>query len=631
MRHFERQNVNLQAPLPIPVTPVGDEGFVDLLYRSAAANLIGDVRFLADLVGTGSVPTNHSAYATLGALDSKRISEVLGTDNGATDISPLSYLESDIGERWVSFFGRTVARTDFSRARRVAPTFLEEQGRYRAVWSLYPLGFDPGSREMLLSVCPACEQRLRFTSCLGIERCEKCGADLRRFRQPKVSVSDEHALDFVAGLVDPTIRQQTVQMHEAISCHDDGEIFCLVVAMAQRLQFAAGDDGWLPRSKGKHETSVSAENLVLAGRAVLGWPEGIYSFVEKVSPAIQDRVRLTGFARGTGFRRVPSALLAKFALEWSVGVRNYLPSCPSSCTLSMSRGRRSASALKNLADTLYKGGHQPPISPSSPEFVVHYAQSFPSVCADAIQIGLPIPVLLNLYRNNLLPIPEPQLVPCLSGRTYGLEVSSRGLEERLRDVARKQTRMDLNSAKMVYLSKHSNIPALLRLSEVVFATYLRRNDPWTRVFYGLLSQKISFLLTDRDVAESLVDRITIDDFYTLKALMLGPNSDDTTEEICCSIRLTKGECRSSMRRLTMPPGLFAHKDISYEEYWNWRREFITSREIRTRILMKNDAPSVPAIIHTLATWGVQRIDKSGTWCRNEVESVLADVLESTIV
>ena len=321
----EQQFENLT--LPIKVTPRHGEGLVDLIYRAIAQNVIGDVKFLCKALGAKGI-LHHAAFAKLPLLQAHHISNVLGTENGPTDVEPLLYGATDLGPPWISFFGRTLSVNHFSCLRRIAPSTLQNEQRYtRAIWGVRPLGFDPKTKERLLWSCPNCERRLSFRFCLGLNNCDYCGADLTAFPQPNVEIQDGAAIDFVTSLIDPT-QQRSVVLHENLSPYDDGQIFSLVVALGWSLHLAGVGSAPLRPHNARWigEDGVPPECLAIAGRAVMEWPRGIHSLPNRFYSHIRNAALTSGvgpstYSRGIHYREVDPLLASQFAFEWDTGFK----------------------------------------------------------------------------------------------------------------------------------------------------------------------------------------------------------------------------------------------------------------------------------------------------------------------
>lgn len=268
------------------VSPYPDESLPGLVARAAGMNVYRRAFDVLTQAGIGELRPEYIASRDTGIAG--RLAEVLGTD--ASLIEPLFHGATS-ADADIDFFGaklRGIHRE--AKIRRVSPRALAQAPYIRAIWHLRPLGFDPSTRERLLSACPVCNTPLGFTHTRGVAFCDACEGDndiglpvatvdLRDFPQPLVDVGDMEALDFVTGLIDPS---QDIRARFAPTLHDDisgigrGDLFEMVLAIASALEKNA-DPEYVPASEKAHRAGtreVEPDHLAAAGRALLNWPKG---------------------------------------------------------------------------------------------------------------------------------------------------------------------------------------------------------------------------------------------------------------------------------------------------------------------------------------------------------------------
>ncbi len=198
---------------------------------------------------------------------------------------------------FIGFFGTSV-RSAYREScrRRVSPVSLAASPHHRAVWDLRVLGFCPESKETLIDACPACGKTLGWRWTVGVAWCESedCGSDLREFPQPRVSVDDMEALDFVTDLVhwDAERRACAVaKVPPALSFLDGGELFegCIAIACAATTETEAPRAIMRRLKKLEDFGRMTPEALALAGRTLLDWPKTYHRIADRMRDQSVDR------------------------------------------------------------------------------------------------------------------------------------------------------------------------------------------------------------------------------------------------------------------------------------------------------------------------------------------------------
>ncbi|OKO85358.1 hypothetical protein AC629_19240 [Bradyrhizobium sp. NAS80.1] len=196
------------------------------------------------------------------------------------------------GHESMDFFG-TELRYHFRECknRRVSPKALEIAQYHRALWELRPIAFDPQTKEKLLGVCQACDQKLGWLRCDVPTLCDKCDVDLRDFPQEISPVEDEEAYQFVVGLVDPDPAKKNAArrlLPETWSDFSNGALFDTVVSLAGGL--TVDPNKALSSSKHRaHFEALTPELLALAGRAIIGGDKGFARLCERYRDDMEKR------------------------------------------------------------------------------------------------------------------------------------------------------------------------------------------------------------------------------------------------------------------------------------------------------------------------------------------------------
>jgi hypothetical protein len=215
----------------------------------------------------------------------------------------------------------------------VSPRALRLSPHHRAIWDLRPFCFDPITRERLLDTCPVCGEKLRWWFVRGPTHCEICvtdrgfpKTDLRDHPQPILEFSDEEAIDFVVGLVDPDPKKRKAarkSLPTALADASNSDIFEAVISIAScfRPEFIgktvfvgrplrAGDfDGFTP------------DLLEVAGRMIIGGRDGFAAGTARLRVHMSERKTAHGlFAEvgplaGTVNDRSLAAVVRAFLVE----------------------------------------------------------------------------------------------------------------------------------------------------------------------------------------------------------------------------------------------------------------------------------------------------------------------------
>ncbi|MBU1334192.1 MAG: hypothetical protein KJ944_06995 [Alphaproteobacteria bacterium] len=299
--------------LPLPISIERDEHLAGALCRAAAEN---GRRFPSEVLALVDIETLHPASIAAGLDEAAAtgLAELLGME-----VASLRRATHPIADDGRCLFFDTTIRTRHREGpiRRVSPRGLLKAPYIRAMWQLKPIGFDPRTKELLLSECPVCGSTLGFTRTYGVCFCDRCSGqddmgfvqpavDLRDFPQPQVEIEDMAALDFVTGLIDP---DDAVRRHFAPTLNpeltglDRGEIFDLCMAIVGVLDQdpkRAVTSPAKPTTRADYDRLFTPDRLAQAGRIVLDWGTGFDMLCERARATSRERAGFYGIKAELG-------------------------------------------------------------------------------------------------------------------------------------------------------------------------------------------------------------------------------------------------------------------------------------------------------------------------------------------
>lgn len=268
----------MSAAFPFPEPPISGESLIGFVARNADKHGVAAVRAAILPVGIDtlvpeSLPTVHRGRAAeIARVFRAPEAEILLRTHPPVDIPgrPASFID---------FFGAPI-RSAYCEVirRRVSPASLAVSAHHRAIWDLRVLSFCPESRETLIDRCPACAMGLGWRWTLEPAHCERCGADLHDYPQPRIECADVEALDFVVDLVHPDAarRAQAKAMAPAVFAGlDNGTLFEGAMAVACAITTEPDAPRAIMRRLKTLEDfrRITPEALATAGRAQLDWPK----------------------------------------------------------------------------------------------------------------------------------------------------------------------------------------------------------------------------------------------------------------------------------------------------------------------------------------------------------------------
>ncbi|MBY3568951.1 hypothetical protein [Rhizobium laguerreae] len=403
--YFEERARTVGSVLAVPMGEKLGEGLREAAFRATSRNAFRSTAIVVELSRAKSFRSVSSINE--GAIEElNRLVEVLGIRKDAEHVRALLSNNGFAGKDWVRYFGFNIRRGHLAKERRVAPRSLRMVDCLEAVWSLRPLAFDLKTRESLLGHCPVCERSLGWRRTYGPSFCDRCpraddpfrgGVDLRDFPQPLVDVTDDEAIEMVAGRLDPA-SLRSVSLHTDMEEWSGGEIFQLTVEIANRLE--GNPAGW-----GK---PLQARSIERAGRAILEWPDGLQELGDWFSEGdaanleggtdvfsrLQSNPKLTRRMRETLRRR------SEHLIRRRVSVR--IAGSPDA-----GQGGQPVRNCLTQLRRLTRGGSS--ISATEAAVLLLRASREARHTADAL--GLPLPFLVDLFEAGLMP----ELYPVLDG------------------------------------------------------------------------------------------------------------------------------------------------------------------------------------------------------------------------
>jgi hypothetical protein len=588
--------------MSLPIQPFADEGLADVIFRAACENGYVRISLIAQVLGMAvNKRMTHESLARAN-LDPLAIANLLGTRT-EDDARGLIYPWLDQARTRIVFFGRNVrARGFFVTGRRLAPVALNQHCYQRAAWSVAGLGFDPETRQRLLSRCPECGNRLGYNIAYEIWACSSCFSerkvvDFRKAQLGIVKVEDEEALEFAVNLIDPRVPVDRVDLHHLPSelrKFDPGELFQLIVGLAEKLEAR--------ESPSDMADAPSPSNLAAASRAILNWPQGLDQLSERL---MIDEKGSPGRAH-SGHNPLRSATSAVSPELAQLIVPSYYRARDSRLSSDMATLRVNdlASAemhvvitdLEATGEWRAKRGN---VTARSLRLVVDHClntnQRISETQATYMQLAV-LPQFRAMSDRYGIPIPFLQGVVDFDGGQERLvfgpteHVGSIGtLGEVLRQVAQ------------------SGAPprGCLALADAVSTLCIARANPWPAVFASLVSGAVQFWFGSRE-SLPLSKRLMVCDFPSLSAILRGNrdyahlrNRKADIRTVASILGLSVAIAKRWQARGVLPA------DPTMETVWAHKERFITVTEVQNLLQFAGDRNSnIRTVLKELRDAGV---------------------------
>jgi hypothetical protein len=588
----------------IPVNPYPGECLEDLLIRAACENGFSPMMSYKLLgIEGGGVRANAAPTGNRLGISPEALSILIGNVGGPDELAPLLHYVDPPRRQLKPFFGSWLEVNDLSAKRRVSPRALRRAPYLRAIWRVWPIEFDPETKEMLLANCPVCGQKLGAGFMGDVWCCDRCGkvdaegqlqaVDLREHEQQLVDERFWDDLDFATSWIDPcaSVRRQSLRsnLHTHFCDVSDSAVFRIILALARVTRGSPLQ--WSGRT-------LSASNLAAAARVVRGWPK---AFEEHFLVGSEDPGRLP---KSTFFN-----LLHNYRLDKSVRVR----------MREIIRGSAVNAALRGtrLVEVSPVANHDHQYRTMRIWVARGAADAGLDVHSDAIllrsrtavrkfseQIGIPIPSLMAAVDNGVCPS---ELVT----ETSLADAS---------DQAQKFIRRLRGNAQ------RSKMPGnAIRLPRAVSALFVRPEEPWGRIIKALFSGEIEYWNSNR-TASSLLETLYIEDLPSLREILArGSQASRSYQTIPLSAKEASHFTRLQVDGLpaAVRAGLFS-PPFTFETIAKFRSEFELSNLLAIR--------HIPSITHrmrpeTLASLGAAGIApilmnsgrRTTLWYRAELE------------
>jgi hypothetical protein len=402
--HAVGRAANVGRVLALPVDLEAGEHLRDAAFRAVSRNGFSNSGIVLKLAKSKSFRSLASLHG--GAADDiGRLIDILGIRKDAAAVKRFLTETPGCGRDWVEFFGVNLRRGHLTSRRRVSPTSLRKYGKQKAMWSLQPLGFDVTTKEELLDHCPVCKGELGWFRNFGVNFCDRCAhpdksaVDLREFPQPLADIQDEAAVRLFADLVDPEAgdRRSGLELHSELSGFGRGTLFQFAVQIANRFEKTGA--GW---GRCLHVRSVER-----AGRAILDWPNSLDKLLEPKNAGQGGEGDISALCNDLTLSREIRSLL-KERRDKSLGrvvvekvdqsTTSSIPSTPIRLTGPMRQGRVELRRLNERAGEIH-----------AVEASVALLRSSSLARNLARDIGVPVPHLVDLFNEGLLP----ELIPVL--------------------------------------------------------------------------------------------------------------------------------------------------------------------------------------------------------------------------
>lgn len=578
--------------LSVPIQPYPVEGLADVLYRAACANGYQATSMLGRALGLQKTKRMTPESLARANIEHRAVADLLGTRRPTDAVGLICPKLDEAGTR-ILFFGREVrAKGFFVSHRRVAPRSLQLEPYQRAAWSVAGLGFDPETREMLLSRCPICGERPGFDVAIEIEYCSSCHVRGRtvnfgdcQYLQERVHVDDEEALSFATNLIDPRVPADDTEIRKVardLRHFGPGQLFQLIVGMATNLERISTGE---PASE---RQSPAPGSLAAAARAVLDWPRGFQMFAENLRLLYLKRpapARQRGYhpMRGASLSVGPD--LRKMVLDCAQEARHSALYSGVASIAAPSVGNGLNGTCRIEEEGLWQARRGKPGLPGLERVLSHCLEhdqqigqveaaymfliGSPQVQALSSRWGVPLPFVQDLFGVTTLEHASTSALMALthaSGPANTLEPS------------------------IVEVGLPGSPPTgAIPLWEAVSALCARPINPWPDVFVALKNRRIACWMDPRNEL-SLVDRVYVSDFDALRDILSGvaegdhiPRRKADLHAVASVLGLSALRCASWQRRgiVSIHP--------TFTDLWVARESFITTSEVQRRLVMNGAA------------------------------------------
>ncbi len=588
--------------LAVPAQLAVGEFFRDTVLRAAVENGLPDTRHVIKLIQPRTF-RGLSAFTSLSdSGEVGRIVDVLGIRPNSVQLEEILKQTQARGREHVSFFGHRIQRAHISNVRRVSPRALSEKNYQRAIWSLRPLSFDPGTRETLLSECPSCSNALGWSKTVGINFCEQCpfrSVDLRDFPQPLVVTNDDEALNFFTDLVNPEVSDADfAKWRLPISGSSRSDLFQFAVRIAALSQ--------LNINAAPRRAAIEPKFLTQAARALLGWPEAFILLAGEATSVpgdaravslwqLQNDGTLSRSLRGTVRTLRALTLVRNARASAANGDSNRSASKSSWVKQSGAPLRRPRVELLKLIRSRHETPDQ---SHDCVDTAVKILRAIPEAQRASNILGLPIIDVHELYFAGLLP----HLVPTLT--RYGFATPD------------EKASADL----FAFLPKLSTGKCGLSLASARFALDVGLEVSWSKIFWAIFDGKIQISRGPPSGRGLVSDLYLVDPREIQDVVPTEPPKSIGGRVVMTQVELGMIMGRSRSTAVRFVEATNVQKDLTLERVRDLRRSWALTFELQN--LLEIRGVGSPQRIPNLHRTNVQRIGVGGIFLWDRVPALL---------
>lgn len=511
--YYQRRIQSKGKSYPIAVSPYAGECIEDLLIRAACENGFAPIMSYKLLGISKRISHKLAPGPNRYGITPEALSILLGNPGGPEELSGLLHDVPPPQRHLKPFFDVWLDSRTLTANRRVSPLALREAPFLRSIWRVWPISFDPGTKETLLKDCPDCKKSLSSEFMGEVWCCDRCNEitsegelrafDLRECTQPLV---DEHLwdnLDFATSFVDPTARDRRLNSRSSLHADfvglSDGEIFEVIFAMARLMPSEAAN---APRLE------IPAANLAAAAEIVRGWPA---SFERQITDGKAEMAPSKYSLRSLLYNSRVSRTLRE-RMKDMVRASTVQSTLSAHRSIGFFRTPRPVHEYRNLRKWIKQGAYDPGSDELSDALLLRARTDIRTLAAG---IGISIPSLMALVDNGFFP-------------PNALEESSRS-----QLAANAMAVVD----KLLKNSLSAPIPkGAVRLPRAVGAFFAGSHDPWSVIFDALLTGQLKYWCTGRSQS-SILEGIYVEDLHALcRVLRNAPTSRRPLHSIPLSVR-----------------------------------------------------------------------------------------------
>lgn len=396
---FLKRRLNLLGKVfPIPITLEPGEHLRDAILRAVLLNCQSSTATVAALSKSHTFRQLSAFKSIADILEIQRLLDVLGISARSEEVQAILKKPGTISRSHVSFFGQDIRRTHITTYRRVSPTALQFRCYQRAIWSIAPIAFDYGAKELLIDHCPSCTTRLDWRGTAGPAYCSQCAYDLRQAPRSRLDFTDDEAVRYVVGTIDPLISDETFRAYRAplSAFASRGEQFQFAARLAVCREIVTGEPD---------AVSSPWETLQVVARAMLGWPSGVFELFEQSPSGSEETALRTSYARLLYDRTLSPNITEE--------IRRYFRRSKQQSAIMLSRQVDKDCSSSDELNLWEPGKRKQPGAAISaivrnrgianhPEALVNVARDIRSVRDVARILGLPIPDVLEVYQAGFL-------------------------------------------------------------------------------------------------------------------------------------------------------------------------------------------------------------------------------------